>query len=139
MLSKIIRAAVFKRANYRCEYCLSPMDFSYQSFEIDHIIPISKKGTDDEENLACACGGCNAFKHDKIQAKDSFDNFLAPLFNPRLMVWTEHFAWSNDYLEVIGLSKIGRATVNALKLNRQGLVNIRRILMLDNLHPPDEM
>lgn len=137
MLNKTIKNAVFERANLLCEYCRSPMDFAHQSFEIDHIQPISKNGTDDMENLACACSGCNSFKHSKIAGKDPFDNTIAPLFNPRQMFWEVHFAWSTDYLEIIGLTNIGRATVKTLQLNRIGLVNIRRLLLLDGSHPPN--
>ncbi len=139
MLSKTIRNLVFERANLRCEYCLSPMDFTYQSFEIDHVLPVSKNGSDDIENLACACGGCNAFKHSKTEGKDPLNNNKTPLFNPRNMNWQEHFAWSDDFLEIIGLTNIGRTTVVALKLNRKGLNNIRRILILDGSHPPPIM
>ena len=74
MLNSFIKNTVFKRANFLCEYCLSPMDFAHQSFEIEHIIPTSKKGTDDLDNLACACGGCNAHKFNKLLGKDPFDN-----------------------------------------------------------------
>jgi 5-methylcytosine-specific restriction endonuclease McrA len=81
MLSKTVKNAVFERANLLCEYCRSPMDFTHQSFEIDHIQPISKLGSDDMENLACACGGCNAFKHNKTHGKDPLDNHFSSTTN----------------------------------------------------------
>jgi hypothetical protein len=137
MLSKTVKNAVFERANLLCEYCRSPMDFTHQSFEIDHIQPISKLGSDDMENLACACGGCNAFKHNKTHGKDPLDNHLTSFFHPRQMLWNTHFAWSEDYLNIIGLTNIGRTTVKTLQLNRIGLVNIRRLLLLDGTHPPN--
>lgn len=34
------------------------------------------------------------------------------------------------------LTEIGRVTIAALQLNRQGLVNIRRVLILVGAHPP---
>lgn len=52
------------------------------------------------------------------------------------MTWQAHFIWSDDYLEIIGISPTGRATVKALNLNRLGVVNLRRLLLLDGLHPP---
>lgn len=37
---------------------------------------------------------------------------------------------------MIGKTDIGRATIEALFLNREGVVNLRRLLCLANLHPP---
>ena len=39
---------------------------------------------------------------------------------------------------MIGLTPTGRATVETLRLNREGVVNLRRILFLVGLHPPEE-
>jgi len=59
----------------------------------------------------------------------------ALLYNPRHQQWQAHFAWSDDYLHIIGLTPTGRATVEALKLNRAGVINIRRLLRLAGHHP----
>jgi hypothetical protein len=32
---------VVNRANRRCEYCQCPMDYSSQSFVLEHIIPVA--------------------------------------------------------------------------------------------------
>ncbi len=39
---------------------------------------------------------------------------------------------------VIGLSPTGRATVSKLQLNREPVVNFRRILIKAGEHPPPE-
>jgi hypothetical protein len=65
-------------------------------------------------------------------------NKAVPLYNPREQRWDEHFSWSEDYLRITGLTPIGRATVEALRLNREGLVNMRRILYAVGEHPPQE-
>lgn len=52
------------------------------------------------------------------------------------MVWQNHFTWSSNFTELIGISSIGRATIETLRLNRAGIINIRRLLFLDGLHPP---
>jgi len=51
------------------------------------------------------------------------------------MRWHEHFAWSDDYTEVLPLTAIGRVTVLVLHLNRTGLVNLRRMLHAMGEHP----
>ena len=137
MFSPQQRQFVFERAGYRCEYCTSPISHAIQPFHVEHIVPLSKNGTSDPSNLACSCGGCNGHKYDKIHAIDPITEQSLPLFHPRLMNWTSHFTWSSDFAELIGVSSIGRATVQALQLNRLGIVNIRRLLLLVGLHPPE--
>lgn len=127
---------VIHRAQKRCEYCQCPMDYSTQSFEFEHIIPISKDGKTTLENLALACGGCNGYKSNKQEAIDPNSSENIALYHPRQQTWPEHFCWSKDGLEIVGITPTGRATVNALNLNRSGVKNIRRLLIIANLHPP---
>lgn len=132
------RRFVFLGANGRCEYCKSSPDYATESFENEHIILQAQGGSNDLNNLALACGGCNRHKQYRIKAKDPVDETLHPLFNPRTQEWNEHFAWSEDANLVIGLTPIGRATVAALRLNRPGLINLRRLLHGQGLHPPPD-
>jgi hypothetical protein len=127
---------VIERAKRRCEYCKTPMDYTSQSFVMEHIIPVAKGGTTSLENLALACGGCNGHKYSKVQAFDPVSQINVSLFHPRQDIWEEHFGWSADYLSVVGLTKTGRATISGLSINRPGVVNIRRLLLLAGLHPP---
>ena len=131
------RDFVFARAHFRCEYCTTPVDCAVQPFVTEHIFPTSKGGKNVVENLACSCGGCNGHKHKKFEAFDPADGQIVPLFNPRMDVWADHFSWNSDFLQIIGHTSVGRATVEALKLNRSGLLNIRRLLLLAGEHPPD--
>jgi hypothetical protein len=118
---------VADRAQWRCEYCLSPAAFSTQPFEVDHIIPRSKGGPTVLENLALSCG-CNRYKGDKIRARDPQTGRLVPLFNPRRQQWGRHFSWIDGALLIVGRTAVGRATVEALQLNRLELFNLRRAL-----------
>src|SRR5579859_2336432 len=69
---------------------------------------------------------CNEYKGDTITALDPLTGEITPLFNPRRQQWDEHFAWTPEGNEVVGLTPIGRATVKALNLNRERLVRARR-------------
>ena len=132
-----VQRTVIQRAKGYCEYCHLPVAFSPNAFNFEHIIPLIKNGLTILLNLAYSCGGCNAHKKDKIQALDPITRQLAPLFNPRTDVWTTHFEWSEDDLEIIGITPIGRATAQRLKVNRVGNINLRRLLKMAVLHPPD--
>ena len=136
MVSSQIRELVFKRADYLCEYCRSPLSHSLQPFDVEHIVPLSKNGSGKLYNLACSCGGCNGHKYNKTHALDSVSGLIVPLYNPRTMIWYEHYAWSSDFTEMIGISETGRGTIEALHLNRVGIINVRRLLLLVGLHPP---
>lgn len=107
-----------------------------QSFSLEHIVPVSEGGRDDSSNLALACQGCNNHKYTRTRGRDPATGKIAPLFHPRTEHWRDHFIWSHDFIRIIGLTPTGRATVEALQLNRQGLMNLRRVLYLAGEHPP---
>lgn len=130
------RQLVIGRAHDRCEYCLSPTAYATESFDIDHIVPLSRGGTTVVDNLALACSGCNSHKFKRITALDPIDGVDTPLFHPRQQRWQDHFVWSEDFSEVIGITPTGRATVVALHLNRAGVVSLRRLLRQVGKHPP---
>jgi 5-methylcytosine-specific restriction endonuclease McrA len=125
------------RARGRCEYCLSPAAFSTQPFAVDHIVPQSRGGRTTLENLALSCG-CNGYKGDRMHARDPRTGRTVPLFNPRRHSWSRHYRWSEDLLRIVGRTATGRATVEALHLHRPELINLRRLLLLIEEHPPRE-
>ncbi len=124
------------RANRCCEYCKFPLDFSHDAFHIEHIIPLVHGGTYELDNLAFACDGCNSFKWTFVDCIDPQTGLKTPLFNPRKDEWSEHFTWTEDFSIIQGNTSQGRATVNLLKMNRLGLINVRKALLLYGVHPP---
>ncbi len=100
------------------------------------LFPLQKVWQTSLDNLALACGGCNSYKYIKQEAVDPSSLGNVRLYHPRQDIWLEQFAWSEDSLEVIGITPTGRATINALNLNRSGVKNIRRLLIMARLHPP---
>jgi hypothetical protein len=135
---KAVRDLVFRRAQGRCEYCRSPAAFAHQSFSLEHIRPRSRQGNERPGNLALSCQGCNNHKYSRTTARDPVSNDRVRLFNPRRDKWTTHFAWTDDATQVLGLTAIGRATVEALQLNRAALINLRRVLIKAGEHPPHD-
>lgn len=125
-------------SNNLCEYCKSPKAFSTELFTNDHIIPVSKDGTNEFENLAYSCSGCNTFKHDKAEVYHAGLDKMISLFHPRKQVWSEHFAWNKDYTQIIPLTPIGYVTIEQLQLNREQLQNLRAVLVIVGKHPPKD-
>jgi len=138
MLSKGLKELVYSRSNELCEYCKSPAIYSPDPFCMEHIIPKSKGGKTEPENLALSCYGCNNHKYNNTHGVDITTGNTVQLYNPRIQKWNEHFIWNDDATKIIGLTTIGRATVDALKLNRQRLQNFRKLLFEAGEHPPNE-
>jgi hypothetical protein len=93
-------------------------------------------GTDDLENLALSCQGCNGVKSIKTEAFDLVSQKNASFYNPRKDIWSEHFVWNEDWTEIIGLTAKGRVTIKTLQLNRQRVINLRKLLIMAGEHPP---
>ncbi len=130
------RLQVAARAKHCCEYCKSMDTFSPNYFTVDHIIPGPLGGSDSLDNFAYACFLCNRLKSNKLTILDITSNTWINLFNPRIQDWNEHFAWSEDLTTIIGLSAIGRITVDGLELNRPKLIAYRKAVTLFGVHPP---
>jgi HNH endonuclease len=136
--SEQIKANVRKTSRFRCGYCLIQQQYSPIVFQFDHYIPSSKGGTSDENNLWLACGNCNNAKSDITEAFDSVTNSTVSIFNPRTQIWNEHFEWGEDGAIIIGKTPIGRGTVEALKLNDERVVAVRREWVFAGWHPPKD-
>lgn len=131
-----LRRQVAADAGQRCGYCLSDEALTGAPLCVDHITPVAAGGATVRENLWLACRACNEFKGARTTTVDPETGGAAPIFNPRLQSWAEHFAWSSDGSRVIGLTPTGRATLLALQLNRPILVRARRRWVLAGWHPP---
>ncbi len=136
-LSPALRRQVEDESEHRCGYCRSEEDFMGASLTIDHIIPLANGGTNTYENLWAACRQCNEAKQARTHARDPETVELAPLFNPRIDKWHEHFEWIAEYTHIQGLTTTGRATVAALQLNRAVLVSARRRWVFMGWRPDD--
>lgn len=64
-LAPVVRAFVFERDGDVCRYCAG----TEAPFEIDHIHPASRGGSDAPENLTVACEPCNRSKGAKTLAE----------------------------------------------------------------------
>lgn len=135
-ISLQLRKKLLSQAQFRCGYCLTQTEVSGIALEVDHIQPESAGGRTEEQNLWMACSSCNSYKGSQSQAADPITGHRMPLFNPRTQSWSSHFQWSEDGTIIIGLTEIGRATVQTLKLNHSLIVKARRRWVMAGWHPP---
>ncbi len=126
---------VADRANHRCEYCRAPEIVFNFPFEVEHITPTYRGGTEQLINLALACRACNLRKGTKISAIDTESNIEAPLFNPRQNNWDEHFQikkrigsyYKNDFYR--------KVTIAVLTMNAASQVTARQLWIRLGLFP----
>lgn len=135
-ISKRLENRIRQQAGERCGYCRSHQRYVLGLLEIDHIIPVARGGTNNEENLWLACRLCNSYKGTQIDGVDLVTGQTVKLFNPRQQRWSEHFAWREPGDQILGLTACGRVTVTALQLNNVLAVTVRRAWISAGWHPP---
>jgi 5-methylcytosine-specific restriction endonuclease McrA len=70
---KITRRAVFARDGWECQYCGCRSQLT-----VDHVIPRSKGGTSDWENIVASCAPCNRRKGDLLPRQANMHPRRAP-------------------------------------------------------------
>jgi hypothetical protein len=70
-----------------------------------------------------ACFHCNRFKGPNIAGVDPASGELVRLFHPQTDLWTAHFRYADARL--LGLTPIGRATIDVLAMNAEDLLLLR--------------
>jgi hypothetical protein len=109
------RGEVRRRSGERCEYCHFPDHALDLPYHVEHIVATSHGGSDKPSNLAWACARCNLRKGPNIATIDPDTGLQVSLFNPRIMIWAEHFEIVDG--RIVGLSPIGRGTLRLLDMN----------------------
>ncbi len=73
MMTPELREAIIRRDNWTCRMCGNSV-FKEPNLllEVDHIIPLSKGGKTEPNNLQTLCWRCNRAKSDKIMATPNF-------------------------------------------------------------------
>ncbi|NJO42730.1 MAG: HNH endonuclease [Cyanobacteria bacterium CRU_2_1] len=135
-ITEFVQQQVRHRSKNLCEYCHASEQWQYVKFTVDHVLPISLGGTNSLDNLALACFHCNRRKTNRLTAIDPESGETVSLFNPRQDSWREHFVWSADKCQVLGLTATGRATIAVLNLNRERIIHIRAADLEVERHPP---
>src|SRR5258708_1523828 len=115
-MTPALREQARQRAADRCEYCGMPQACTTLPHEADHIRSQKHRGPTALDNLCWACALCNGFKGSDVAAHDPASDELVPLFNPRADLWNDHFTSTGP--ELVGKTKIGRATIELLQINR---------------------
>lgn len=85
------RLMILERDKRKCTYCF--VDVAEDSYVLDHIVPISKGGTNKKFNLVASCQGCNQRKQDEDAIKFLLSNYRHQLINQA------EYLRQKDYIE----------------------------------------
>lgn len=127
--------AISERANHRCEYCQAPEVVFNFPFEVEHIIPLSRQGTNDADNLALACRSCNLRKGNRVSGYEPDSEIEIFFFHPRKDQWSDHFQVNDRSGSIVGLTAIGKITVASLEMNSAPQVTARQLWIRLGLFP----
>lgn len=61
-----LRFEVFKRDGFKCTYCGRNPKEDDIKLHVDHVIPLSKQGTNEIKNLTTSCQDCNLGKSNNL-------------------------------------------------------------------------
>lgn len=99
----LTRQNIFKRDNHRCQYCGTTEDLT-----LDHVIPKSKGGKTNWDNLLTACKRCNSRKGDFTPEEANMKMRQKP-FKPSFIVFLRDFSGSIEESWMPFLSKREKA------------------------------
>lgn len=130
-----LRSRVREHFSGQCAYCKTAESLTVVTFEIEHIEPRSSGGLTAFENLCLACPACNRFKSNRTIGRDQSGR-ESRLFHPHQDFWLEHFDWSVDGTNIVGLTNTGIVTIYTLRMNRKQVVAVRTLWVEAGRHPP---
>lgn len=130
------RRMIAERDQHRCAYCQTSEQICGLAMHVDHIDPEIAGGTTRDDNLCLACFSCNVYKGAHQSGTDPLTGNMVPLFHPVRQRWAEHFAWSEDQTESVGLMVCGSASIVVLRMNHPVIVCARRRWVAAGWHPP---
>jgi hypothetical protein len=111
-----MRRRVSERDRGRCQYCHLAQVGQAAGFHIDHVKPKSQGGATEESNLVLQCPHCSLHKSDKLTAIDPVSDETVRLFHPLQQALNDHVALDASGA-CVGITPVGRATVEALQMN----------------------
>lgn len=73
---------IYDRQNGLCAYCGQHRNIKYMT--VDHIISLSKGGTDSLDNLQCTCKKCNGLKGNMLPSE--FTEFIRKMLENSIRI-----------------------------------------------------
>lgn len=125
----LVRQRVAERAGFKCEYCTIPdsVAYSFYKHQVDHIISLKHRGSNEIDNLAYACFTCNVNKGTDVGSIHDETGTFVGFYNPRTDKWDEHFTVNLYRIET--LTHVGWVTAIMLQFNTPERIASRRHIL----------
>jgi 5-methylcytosine-specific restriction endonuclease McrA len=113
---QVTNTFLFARDDYRCQFCgRAPSDFRHREcLTRDHLVPLSRGGSNDWTNVITACSSCNTRKGNSLPEECGMVPLRQP-YEPHFV----HLAWAVRKLTPIQARYIrlfyGQETLNELR------------------------
>lgn len=132
-IPKSVKSEILKKSKGRCCHCGKKLEVG-STFTLEHIIPLSKGGTYDINNLVALCKKCNEDKGNKIINPITYYKYLGKSYKKDIdemySKYLEEFDWLKDNyifqedsftITVPTLIRKGQDLVNDKKLPRKSI------------------
>ncbi len=93
------RKQILKKSNGRCAHCGISLNAKSENFSMEHIIPISKGGTHDENNLVALCCICNMEKSNYILNPAGYYKYVNEEYIPGIVEKYKLYQRDNSWFD----------------------------------------
>lgn len=93
-----VKEPLLAETDGRCAHCGVPLD-RYTNLSVDHVIPLSRGGSNDPENLVVLCDDCNLEKSDMILPPGAWYPYLSKAKKKILTERMSAYMRETDYLD----------------------------------------
>lgn len=111
-IPKYIRKDVYDENKGICAHCGKHMDYDAE-FTVDHIIPLSKGGTNERENYIALCDDCNKDKNSDILSPARYYQYATNSRRKQIEARMQEYIRTTNWLEPNNLFPMDRFTIRS--------------------------
>lgn len=89
---------MLNKSDYRCCHCGKTIG-NKMGFTVEHVVPISKGGTNDMVNMVALCKECNHEKGNDVVQVQEYYKYLKPCYMEKLLKYSERYLYSVKWID----------------------------------------
>lgn len=94
---------MLKKSGNKCSHCGKKL--SVDKMTVEHVVPLSKGGTNSDMNLVALCESCNKKKVSYVVDPNDYYPYLKPKYMKELEEYFERYSFNNNFCFVNGFLK----------------------------------